>query len=134
MVLKKPFFTISFTGWMVFVTFSSLYSFKGLKPPSFSIPHADKLVHFTFYFVACILGIFFLRELSKGKMMFKQALLSMVISMICFGVIIEVIQHIFTLNRTGDIMDALANSAGAICGAAVVKYLFFKGQALKWRI
>lgn len=134
LVLKKPFFTISFIGWMVFVTFSSLYSFKGLKPPSFSIPHADKIVHFTFYFVAGILGVFFLRELTKGNMRFGKALLLMAFSMIGFGVIIEVIQEVFTLNRMGDVLDVFANSAGAICGVGAVKYLFSKRRTLKWKI
>lgn len=133
-MLKKPFFTISFIGWMVFVTFSSLYSFKRIRPPSFRIPHADKFVHFTFYFIACILGMFFIRELTKGGMKFRKALFLMVFSMIFFGAIIEVIQHVFTLNRTGDFMDALANSVGAFCGAAAIKLVFSRGRTLKWRI
>jgi VanZ family protein len=133
-VVKKPFFTISFIGWMVFVTFSSLYSFRGIRPRSFSIPHADKMVHFTFYFVACILGVFFLRELTKGGMRFKKALLAMTLSMIAFGVIIEVLQQVFTLNRQGDFLDALANSVGALCGAVLVKRLFSNGRTLKWKI
>ena len=133
-MLKKPFFTIFFIGWMGFVTFSSLYSFNGLPTSSFSIPHADKFVHFTFYFVACILGIFFLRELTKGSLKFRKAMVSMLLSMICFGVIIEVIQHEFTLNRMGNFFDALANSVGALCGTGVVKYLFSRLGTLKWEI
>ena len=54
--------------------------------------------------------------------------------MICFGVIIEVIQDVFTLNRTGDVIDALANSAGAICAAGAVKYLFSTQRTLNWEI
>lgn len=121
-------------GWMVFVTFFSLYSFKGVKPPTFSIPHADKLVHFTFYFIAVILGMFFLREQTRGTMRFRKAMLLMVFSMIFFGVIIEVIQHVFTLNRMGDVLDVLANSVGAICGLGMIKYLFFNRRTLNWEI
>lgn len=119
---------------MVFVTFSSLYSFKRMKPRTHLIPHGDKLVHFTFYFVAVILGVFFLRELTKGKMKYLKAMIVMCCSMVFFGVIIEVIQHIFTSNRSGDIYDALANSVGAICGIAVVNCLFSKRRTLKWEI
>ena len=119
---------------MVFVTFSSLYSFKTMKPPSFTIPHADKIVHFTFYFVAAILGMFFLRELTKGTMKFRKALLLMACSMICFGAIIEVIQEVFTLNRMGDVLDVMANSVGAVCGVGTVKYVFSKRRTLKWKI
>ena len=133
-MLKKPFFTVSFIGWMVFVTFSSLYSFKSIKTPSFIIPHADKLVHFTFYFVAVILGMFFLRELTRGAMRLRKAMFLMVFSMICFGAIIEVIQQMFTVNRMGDVFDVLANSVGAICGLGAVKYLFFNRRTLNWEI
>ena len=61
-------------------------------------------------------------------------MVSMVLAMICFGVIIEVIQHEFTLNRDGNIFDALANSVGALCGVGAVKYLFSKLRTLKWEI
>ena len=54
--------------------------------------------------------------------------------MICFGVIIELIQHTLTLNRMGDIFDAVANSIGALCGVGVAKHILSKGRRLKWRI
>lgn len=58
----------------------------------------------------------------------------MVFAMMAFGVIIEVIQEAFTLNRQGDVLDALANSLGAISAAGLLKYVFSKQQALKWKI
>ncbi len=58
----------------------------------------------------------------------------MTLSIIGFGVIIEVLQHVFTTNRMADILDALANSIGALCGASVVKYLFSERRTLKWKI
>lgn len=133
-MLRKPFFTVAFIGWMVFITFSSLYSFKGFKGSSDFIPHADKLVHFISYFVACVLGVFFIRELTRGSVRLKKAFVIMVVAMVVFGVIIEVIQHEFTLNREGDFFDALANSLGAISGAGVLNYVFSNRQALKWKI
>lgn len=119
---------------MGFVTFSSLYTFKGVYAPRFAIPHADKLVHFTFYFVACFLGMYFLREQTKGRIPFKNALVKMVVFTICFGAIIEVIQYLFTLTRTGDFLDFLANSIGAICGAVLVNFRFAGQRRVKWKV
>ena len=119
---------------MGFVTFSSLYSFKGAYASRFSIPNADKLVHITFYLVACILGIYFLRERTKGNMPLKRAMLSMLVFMICFGAIIEVVQDAVTLNRTGDVLDALANTLGAFCGAVFCTFPFTGKRSLQWKV
>lgn len=118
---------------MVFVTFSSLYSFNNVETPSFDIPHLDKVVHFTFYFVATILGVLFLRERLKSKIGLIKAIVYMVIATILFGVVIEFIQLLCTENRSGDILDGLANSLGSLCGAFVMKRVFSRESRLKWK-
>lgn len=117
----------------MFVTFSSLYSFNEVKPPNFHIPHLDKAVHFTFYFVACVLGVLFLRERSKSTMKLQRALILMLISTILFGAIIEVIQYVYTVNRMGDFVDGMANSLGSFCGAFAMKIYFSAKRGLKWK-
>lgn len=117
----------------MFVTFSSLYSFEKTGSSSFHIPHLDKAVHFTFYFVACILGSLFLRERSKRIIGLQKALLLMTISTIMFGILIEVIQYGFTENRSGDIFDGIANSLGSFCGALALKSYFSRKTRLKWK-
>ncbi len=118
---------------MVFVTFSSLYAFEGASTPRFQIPHLDKMVHFTFYFVASILGILFLRERSQGNMSMKKAIWIMVFATIAFGVIMEILQHTFTVNRMGDYFDAMANTLGSFCGAIASKLYFSGKRKLKWK-
>lgn len=130
---KQYFYTIAFVSWMVFVTFSSLHSFEGVSTPRFQIPHLDKMVHFTFYFVACILGVLFLREHSQGNMSIKKAIWIMVFATIAFGVIMEILQHTFTANRMGDIFDAMANTFGSLCGAIAAKIYFSGKRQLKWK-
>ncbi len=133
-IVKKYFFTIAFVSWMVFVTFSSLYSFSGIDTQSFiHIPHFDKVVHFIFYFVACILGVLFLRERTKGKMYFIKALVIICITTIVFGIIIEVLQYTITVERMGDLFDGLANSLGSLCGVLSMKLLFSGKRQLKWK-
>ena len=104
----------------MFVTFSSLFSFGNVKPPKIDIPHLDKAVHFIFYAVACVLGILFLRERSRGKMNFLKGLFAMVIFTVVFGIIIEVLQDTMTASRVLDVYDALANTLGALMAGIVL--------------
>ncbi|NJB70949.1 VanZ family protein [Saonia flava] len=132
---KKPFFTIAFIGWLLFVTYLSLTSFKGIDIDEswIDIPHMDKLVHCAFYLGVSVLGSLFLREITKGKMVMGKAILWATIFAIAYGMLIEVLQVKFTQNRQGDIADALANGLGAFMGAGLIKFMFSKKMPLKWR-
>lgn len=116
----------------MFVTFSSLYSFEGVHVSRFNIPHTDKIVHFTFYFVACILGVLFLRERTASKIQLRKALLIMALATIGFGMLMELLQYSLTAKRTGDILDGLANTVGSLCGAMALKSFFSGKRRLKW--
>lgn len=116
----------------MFVTFSSLYSFESVSAPKFEIPHLDKIVHFTFYFVACILGVFFLRERTNGKLPLKKALFFMILGTIVFGLLMEVLQYYMTTARTADALDGLANAIGSIGGGLLMKFYFSGKRRLKW--
>jgi VanZ family protein len=124
---------MAFVSWMMFVTFSSLYSFEGDDTSGFDIPHLDKLVHFTFYFVACVLGVLFLRERSQGAIRFKKTLAVMAFSAIAYGILIEIVQHTMTVNRMGDYLDGIANTLGSLCGVVALKIFFSRKRQLKWK-
>jgi len=124
-VLKKYPCSFIFLAWMILVTFLSLYSFN--DSVSIKIPHLDKIVHFTFYLVACILGVFFIQERFRNKISLLKAIFLMMIFTTVFGFIIEAIQNICTLTRQGDLYDAFANSVGSIMGA-IISFKLFKGQ------
>jgi VanZ family protein len=132
-VLKKHGLPILFISWMVFVTWSSLASFSDTDLPDFNIPHIDKLVHFTFYFVAVILGIMTINRNVLVQWSFQKAAIFLLISMVLFGIIIEVVQYNFTVDRMGDPYDALANSLGALCGVLAMKFVIQRTKGLKWK-
>lgn len=121
---------------MVLITLSSLLSlsFPDDDGSSFKIPHLDKLVHFIFYFVTAILGTLCIREVTKGRKSIFQAILKATLFAIIYGIIIEVLQEVCTTKRSGDILDALANTIGAIAGAFFIKYFFSGKRQLKWRL
>src|SRR5690606_11336807 len=131
--LKKYFFTLTFLSWMVFITLLSLISFKesGLLP-SLNIPHLDKLVHLGFYFGTTVLGILSVRERTKGTVSLQKAMLWVVGFAVLYGIIIEVLQSTYTLDRKGDILDVLANSFGALLGFLLMKFVFSGKSPWKW--
>ena len=124
---KKHLYAFAFIGWMVFVTFSSLYSFEGSGLSMFNIPQGDKVVHFIFYFVAAVLGSLFIIETKEVKSVLIKNLKLLALLLIFFGIIIEVIQEGMTINRSGDVFDALANSLGVILGIIGI-FTQFQGQ------
>ncbi|MGB5555255.1 MAG: VanZ family protein, partial [Flavobacteriaceae bacterium] len=93
----------------------------------------DKAVHFTFYFVAVVSGVLAIREHTKGDADLKRTLIYALIAMVVFGIIIEVLQYKFTVDRTGDIYDGLANSLGAFGGSLAAKFLFSRQGLLNWK-
>ncbi|WP_310555735.1 VanZ family protein [Flavobacterium sp.] len=112
--------------WLpVFWTF--LILFLCFKSPSgeskFYFPNADKVAHFTFYFVFVLLWfrsiLFYV-----GNKFFNKILL-LVIS-ICFGLAIELAQNYFTTSRKGDVWDVLANTIGSLMGLFFASFLFKK--------
>ena len=130
-MVKNLVFKVLFISWMMFVTFFSLFSFSDVDTSRFNIPHIDKAVHFTFYFLMVVLAY-----LAKTKGELKKngrlkLLWYIVLFAIVYGIIIEVIQHVATNDRHGDPLDALANSTGAIVGMLVLRFLFFRKPSLK---
>ena len=129
---KTCWYSIGFVAWMIFITWASLATFSSNDIPSFRIPHLDKAVHFTFYFVAVMLGIMCVRENNVKKYSLVKSVWTMALFLVVFGIIIEVIQYKFSPNRMGDLYDGLANSIGAFTGAWVMKTLFSGKWGLNW--
>ena len=129
---KTYWYSLGFVAWMIFITWASLATFSSNDIPSFKIPPLDKAVHFTFYFVAVMLGIMCVRENNVKKYTLVKSVLTMALLLVVFGIIIEVIQYKFSPNRMGDLYDGLANSIGAFTGAWVMKTLFSGKWGLNW--
>lgn len=130
-MVKNLVYKIMFISWIVFVTLFSLFSFSGVSTSRFSIPHIDKAVHFTFYFVMVLLGFLALRRKEWNQEKRHSLLWKIAATAIGYGIIIEVIQDIATVDRQGDPLDALANSTGAIAAMMLLRYLFLRRGSLK---
>lgn len=107
----------------VFVTISILY-LSLMKVPKYNITisHLDKWQHCLAY---CTLTFFWLFTFYR-----KERKFLIIFCCIFFGIIIEVLQYSMTNYRTGDYLDAIANSVGVLLGSLVFNQ-FFKKNKLK---
>ena len=83
------------------------------------ISNVDKFYHLFAYFTLSITWL--LSFYKKPKLKYV-----IVIGCIFFGIIIEVLQQTLTVYRTGDYMDALANTLGILLGLIVFNQILKK--------
>ncbi len=95
------------------------------------IPYADKIVHFTFYFVAVILGSLYFLSLNNPWAKTLVKIIKLALLLVVFGMVIEVIQGTLTVNRSGDVFDAMANSTGVAVGFIIILSQFYGQRGLK---
>ena len=109
-------------------TFLILYlSLKNtVNAPKFSFPNADKVVHFTFYFVFVILWY---RYLLLRKKVVPKTKMALIFLSIIFGIAIEFAQGNLTTTRHADIWDVVANSTGTLVGIFVATKLFKENKS-----
>lgn len=101
---KYKILAVSYTLWLTAI---SLTPMEGIDLPSFS--YADKIVHFFLYF---LLTVFWL--LAYPKLWHKRFLF--ICAVILWGIGIEFLQEFFIPSRSGEILDALANTIGGLSG------------------
>jgi len=99
---KHLLIAVSYTIWLTAI---SLMPTDNNKPLPFD--NADKVIHFFLYF---FLVIVWLKVFSE----FNQQKIVILFLIILWGIMIEIIQDKFIPGRTGDFLDALANSIGGI--------------------
>lgn len=115
--------------WTAIVTFFCLASFNEL--PQVEVDHFDKIGHVTFHF-----GITFLWFLTF-KFYFlnenRNALIKAFLFSFFYGITIEICQDQFTMTRSGDPLDILANTSGSLLAILVIQFAlsYFKKTSKK---
>ena len=89
---------------------------------SLGIKAGDKYLHFIAYFGLSILWYFALRDKINEKV-FK---IVVPLGLILYGIILEGLQSGLTTYRTGDVYDAMANTAGVVVG------MILFNKIIKW--
>jgi VanZ family protein len=81
--------------------------------PTIDIPNLDKCVHTFFHFVFTLVWFLFFRKQLKRNNVIKPLLCSFLFSLF-FGIGIEFMQQLYTITRSGDFLDFIANAIGAM--------------------
>lgn len=97
------------------ILYGSLTSSDHLKPVTFfALDHIDKFIHFLLY---ATLSLFFYASIKKQTNFRSDAVVVInLITIISYGLLMEVFQYAFTSDRTAEIFDAIANSLGCVFG------------------
>ncbi len=121
LVLKKTILVLA-VCWTILIAFLCLITFS--KLPSLGVSGADKYVHFTFHFIFTLLWGYY-SWLIQNKTELKKIITIVFIS-ILFGILIEFMQEVFTVTRRADVLDVLANLAGATAAFLVFSFIYKK--------
>ncbi len=103
--------------WAAFILWLCLMPGKDL--PSVTIWEADKIGHFGVYIVLSFLMFYGWIKQSTASWFRTNAFFKILLITSCYGFAVEVMQEFLTTDRHFDLLDALANTAGAITGCFV---------------
>ena len=120
-MLKKALFGFAIC-WTVIIAFLCLITFREL--PSIGVAGADKYVHVVLHFAFIMFWGFYV-SLTQNEIKISK-IIRLVILSILYGIVIEVLQELFTTTRHADILDVLANFTGAIL--ALMAFVLMKKQ------
>ncbi|TAL61311.1 MAG: VanZ family protein, partial [Bacteroidetes bacterium] len=95
----------------------------GKDLPSITLFEFDKIVHFGIYMILSLLMYYGWKKQNAFLSLHEKTVLKILILTFAYGFAVEVIQELFTADRHFDILDALANSAGAVAGSFLSKYI-----------
>lgn len=87
----------------------------------------DKVVHAGAY---CILTLSWLLALNNKVKSLKSSILILILIFI-YGIIIELLQGVFTSDRNADLLDIIANTVGILIAIIVFKSILKKNKLFK---
>lgn len=108
--------------WAVFILVLCLMPGKDL--PSVSIWEADKIAHFAVYLLLAVLTYYGWKKQSRFSWLKQNTVVKLLIATAAYSFVVELLQEALTADRHFDILDALANSAGAVTGSVISVKLF----------
>lgn len=107
-MIKKNIFSILVALIIMYLSLAGSDTFDNV--PFFNIPFLDKIVHFCMYFGLMSVIIFENRKTIQNR---AQLFLISLIPLL-YGILMEVLQSVLTVSRSGSIFDAIANSVGIL--------------------
>jgi VanZ family protein len=105
--------------WAAFVFIIHVAPVDTERVSRFDFPFADKWIHGILFFM--LAGVSFLARESKRSM--RNSVILIITTCALYGAILEWMQFSFTDERSGDVMDWLADFLGVVIGLYVAKLI-----------
>lgn len=94
---------------------SVLFFIPSPELPDIEVSGWDKVIHCVIYFI--LINLWLLYFYVKNDFQFKANLvIILLLSLLLYGIIVEVLQDRFTATRSADIFDVIANLTGSLLG------------------
>ncbi len=93
--------------------------------PKIEFSAADKIVHCLIYFILINLWLLYFFRKKNFQIDFKLMLV-LLLSVLLYGIIVEILQGLFTDSRSADIFDVAANFTGSLLGIFFFKSIMHK--------
>ena len=94
---------------------SVLFFIPSQDLPNIHFSALDKIVHLLIYFLLINLWLFFLYKKNNFQLNNKKILI-LLLSVLLYGIIVEILQGLLTISRSADIFDVAANLLGSLIG------------------
>jgi VanZ family protein len=123
-----------FPAFLWFFIILLVVSIPGSNIPEseiFKIPHFDKLVHFSLFFVFTILLNYGFQKQNNNSALKRYNYTIAVVSGVIYSVITEVIQYYFIAGRSGEYLDFVANITGIVSGVLFFRFFLKTAWAAK---
>lgn len=113
-------------SWSVFVLFLSLI--PGNEIPEFQVEylHVDKIAHAILFAGLSFFWIFGILKSQVQKILGLSSEFFVSISVFLFGILIEIIQHYWIIERQFDVFDIAANGIGILLGFSFFYLVIYK--------
>ena len=110
--------------WAVFILCLCLT--PGSTLPSFNLFQVDKLAHLVVYAILAVLLYYGWKKQSRFPSLHRLVFAKILAGTFFYGLAIEYMQALFTVDRQYDFDDAIANSAGALVGSVLAIFILPK--------
>jgi len=115
-MIKKNIFTILTTLIIIYLSLAGSLTIGQVG----NIPYIDKIGHFGLYFI--LMAVIILEHKNSFRNTRQLILISLI--PLFFGTLMELFQMLITSDRRGELLDAIANSAGII--SAILLWLLYR--------
>ncbi|MEX0811555.1 MAG: VanZ family protein [Chitinophagales bacterium] len=110
--------------WLLLILFSAIL--PGNEIPETGFKGFDKIVHISIYAVLCfLLKIALHKQFVYSYRSYRVKYYAVTIAFL-YGFLMELIQHLFTSNRSFELLDILANTVGCMVGVLIFAFVYRK--------